>query len=68
MNCYLGNVHVSPIVRLLSTYNSDGVNNSISEDQEFYTEGGGRGRLNKRYKAKKSKSSDEFVFDYIKLS
>ena len=25
MSCFLGNVHVSPITRLLKTFNSDGV-------------------------------------------
>lgn len=28
MSCYLGNVHVSPVIRLLKTFNSDGVYSS----------------------------------------
>ena len=46
MNCYLGNVHVPPITRMLKTYNSDGVYASGNDDP-LLNEGddqGGKGR------------------------
>ena len=75
MNCYLGNVHVPPITRMLKTYNSDGVYASGNDDP-LLNEGddqGGKGRSlllrrrRERRAARKSKGQN-FTLDYISLS
>ena len=63
MNCYLGNVHVPPITRMLKTYNSDGVyasgNDEILNEGDDHQNGRGRSLLlrkrRERRAARKSK-------------
>ena len=57
MSCYLGNVHVAPITRMLKTYNSDGIHSVDYEEK--------RGR---KLKTKNASVKKEFIFDYIKIS
>lgn len=67
MSCYLGNVHVSPIMRILKTFNSDGVQSAGPNDSTESSEKRGRSVLRHK-KTVKKKSSQDFVLDYIKLS
>jgi len=63
VNCYLGNVHVSPIKRLLKTYTNDSdITTSLSNTKKPKSV-----LLSKRSMGKSSSSSN-FTLDYIKLS
>ena len=37
VNCYLGTVHLSPVARLLNTYNSDGIQTNSEYGGEEYS-------------------------------
>lgn len=66
ISCYLGNVHVQPTLRLLNTYNSDGVHATL-EGVDGPIKHGRMGALSKLHKALKPQK-DKFSLDYIKLS
>lgn len=66
ISCYLGNVHVQPTLRLLNTYNSDGVHSTL-EDVEQPIKHGRTGPLSRLSKVLKPQK-DKFSLDYIKLS
>lgn len=51
VNCYLGTVHLSPVARLLNTYNSDGIHSNVEYSGEEHSEDG-RGRTIFRSKIK----------------
>ena len=37
VNCYLGTVHLSPVARLLNTYNSDGIHSNVEYGGEEHS-------------------------------
>ena len=71
VNCYLGRVHLSPVARLLNTYNSDGIqSNSEYGGEKKSVDGQGRTIFRSKRKQQQGtdKAQDEFHFDYVKLS
>ena len=65
MNCYVGNVHVSPTTRLLNTFNSDSV---YSQPTPELNRSKSYRSVLMHKKEKKAFKQQDFILDYIKLS
>ena len=69
ISCYLGNVHISPITRMLKTYNSDGVHSGdLTEESDFDKKRKSVLLSKRRKKVAPAYKKQDFALDYIKLS